>query len=207
MKLLLYCTKSKPYLYQGCAKPMHTTDRNNPFNYKWGFLKYKTQNCLNGKIVGECDFEVEETESFIGDKEYIDFEYGYYKYGYRTYKEDFDDLMKHSNLTAEQLDNYLKSKNGYAIHIKNLKIYDEPKKLSEVYSIHNVGGMLLTDKLKKAPQNMQRISVKEWEYGTYNPNDIAILISIHPQWLCKILNGEKTIEIRKKVLKGMLNNE
>lgn len=31
-----------------------------------------------------------------------------------------------------------------------------------------------------------------------------ILISIHPEWLCKILNGEETIEIRKKVLKEML---
>ena len=37
-------------------------------------------------------------------------------------------------------------------------------------------------------------------------NDITdyILISIRPEWLCKILNGEKTVEIRKKVLKEML---
>ena len=34
-----------------------------------------------------------------------------------------------------------------------------------------------------------------------------VLISIQPQWLCKILNGEKTIEVRKKVLKEMLKNE
>lgn len=26
----------------------------------------------------------------------------------------------------------------------------------------------------------------------------AILMSIQPQWVCKILNGEKTIEVRKK---------
>ena len=31
-----------------------------------------------------------------------------------------------------------------------------------------------------------------------------ILISVRPKWLCKILNGEKTIEVRKKVLKEML---
>lgn len=34
-----------------------------------------------------------------------------------------------------------------------------------------------------------------------------ILISIRPEWLCKILNGEKTIEVRKKVLKEMLGND
>ena len=37
--------------------------------------------------------------------------------------------------------------------------------------------------------------------------DFDILISIRPEWLCKILNGEKTIEVRKKVLKEMLKNE
>ena len=31
-----------------------------------------------------------------------------------------------------------------------------------------------------------------------------LLISIKPKWVAKILNGEKTIEIRKKVLKEML---
>ena len=59
MKLLLYCTKAKPYLIQGFAKPFHTKDINNPFNYKWRLMNYKSQNALNGKIVGECDFEVE----------------------------------------------------------------------------------------------------------------------------------------------------
>ena len=30
------------------------------------------------------------------------------------------------------------------------------------------------------------------------------LISIQSKWLCKILNGEKTIEVRRKVLKRMV---
>lgn len=60
MKLLLYCTKGKPYLLQGLAKPMHTKDTTNPFNYKWTLIEKQTSNTLNGKIVGECDFEVEE---------------------------------------------------------------------------------------------------------------------------------------------------
>ena len=27
--------------------------------------------------------------------------------------------------------------------------------------------------------------------------------SVRPKWLCKILNGEKTIEVRKSVFKGV----
>ena len=54
MKLLLYCTKAKPYLYK-TEKTM----------IEKMFGDYHTQlnkavlndNCLNGKIVAECDFE------------------------------------------------------------------------------------------------------------------------------------------------------
>jgi hypothetical protein len=52
--------------------------------------------------------------------------------------------------------------------------------------------------ITKAPQNMMWIWIKEngkWEK--------RLLISVRPQWLCKILNKEKDIEIRRKVLKGM----
>ena len=31
----------------------------------------------------------------------------------------------------------------------------------------------------------------------------SILLSVKPEWLVKILNGEKTIEVRKKVLKEL----
>lgn len=205
MKLLLYCTKSKPYLLQGFAKPMHTTDTTNPFNYSWVLIEKQTANTLNGKVVAKCDYEIEE----------IEYEYnwkGYENIDYFTNKLTRKKLEKQSCLTNEELKHYLKlkplccvkGKIGYAIHIKNLTVFDEPKELDEFYSIHNVGGMLLTDELKKAPQNMQRVSTCDWEYGTYNPNDIAVLISIQPQWLCKILNGEKTIEVRKKILNNMI---
>jgi hypothetical protein len=45
---------------------------------------------------------------------------------------------------------------------------------------------------------------------SYYPKDYSekyILISIKPEWLCKILNKEKTIEVRRKVLKEMLKND
>lgn len=189
-KLLLYCTKGKKQLVKW-EKYMYGENRKND--------KF---NSLNGKIIGECDFEVSKVELH---QAYYNYEPAYFTKRENPFKYfPYTDLLSASCMQDNEMLKYLSYKGGYAIHIKHLHIFDEPKELNEVYSIHNVGGMLLTDKLKKAPQNMQRISLKEWEYGTYNPNDIAILISIHPEWLCKILNGEKTIEIRKKVLKEML---
>lgn len=195
MKLLLYCTKAKPYLLQNpdwivrMGKDKYIICKDNQFLLI--LLHYLDNITLNGKIVAECDFEVEEIK-------YQDIE----NYNYDEIL-PLDKILEKSCLTKIDLEDYLNGNNGYAIHIKNLHIFDEPKELSDYYSIHNIGGMLLTDKLKKAPQNMQRVSIQEWEYGAMSSNDIAILISIRPEWLCKILNGEKTIEIRKKVLNEM----
>jgi predicted transcriptional regulator len=172
MKLLLYCTKAKPYLL-------------NQNVYEFYDSKYITSNLkqhkdydytLNGKIVAECDFEVEEIE-LLGDE--INLYYG---------------IENKSCLTTEQIENYLGYDNdykGYAIHIKNLNIFDEPRNL-DFYS----SNFDYFKKVEKAPQNMMRV----WE----DQESPRVLISIKPEWLCKILNGEKTIEVRKKVLKEML---
>ena len=205
MKLLLYCTKAKPYL-----------TRNDFPNEKGEFQRHyqtlsekgvyhlvadREKEIFNGKIVAECDFEVEE----------IFCEKLSTGVGYDTcyYLENGDVFYMECCLTNYELENYLGCKAGgeavgYAIHIKNLHIFDKPKELDGVYKIENVGDMLFTTPLTTAPQNMMRVSISHWGYATYEPNDIHILISIHPEWLCKILNGEKTIEVRKKVLKEML---
>ena len=205
MKLLLYCTKAKPYLY----KTEDTTYPAYPIGYHTdNDLKLKLSNTnelanLNGKIVAECDYECEPIfvhETYVG----CGFDYHYYLDDDSKFKD-----LEGSCLTQFDMKNYLGTdasgeKVGYAIHIKNLHIFDEPKKLEEVYKIDNVGGKLFTHSLKKAPQNMMYVSANRWIYDFYEPSDINILISIRPQWLCKILNGEKTIEVRKKVLKNML---
>ena len=47
-----------------------------------------------------------------------------------------------------------------------------------------------------------------WDYpikvGNCYKKEKYILISIKSEWVCKILNGEKTIEVRKRVLKEMI---
>ena len=185
MKLLLYCTKAKPYIMK----------------YKDG--KYKeiasfynkqdlaTYDLINGKIVAECDFDVEEI--------YIGKSYGFPRNIEIVYTDSLRQpiyLSQKSCLKLEDICEYLNHKDGYAIHIKNLHIFDYPRDLDDYEYMRRVKGEpTLRAVLTEAPQNMRKIIA----YGTD-----AILISIRPEWLCKILNGEKTIEVRKKVLKEML---
>lgn len=181
MKLLLYCTKAKPYLYK-TEKPM----------IEKKFRDYHTQlnkavlnqNCLNGKIVAECDYEVEDLRIVDDDP------LGAYWYETKTLSEN--EVLEKSCLTGDELFDYLGEDNeGYVIHIKNLHIFDKPREL-DFYS----SNFDYFKKVEKAPQNM----IKVWE----DQESPRVLISIRPEWLCKILNGEKTIEVRKKVLKEML---
>ena len=189
MKALLCCTKQKPKLMKSCRG-------------KYGIekdFKYITDNAIifNGKIVAECDYDVEE----ITNEKLMQNETDY-DLLYETNSLFEKDLLKQSCLTYKELDDYLEGKNGYAIHIKNLHIFDKPKELNEFsyysafgYLIKDMAGITNGNGVDRAPQNMMRVM---------DEKDIYFLISIHPEWLCKILNGEKTIEVSKKLLKEML---
>lgn len=164
MKLLLYCTKKKPDL----------TITTNYFGK------------ANGKIVAECDYEVEKIKRIntVGDWFY--------------YEKQDEILEKSCIIDVNKFFEYLQGEDGYAIHIKNLHIFDEPLSLFEISKECHYSYKEYLPKYFNAPQNIC--------YCWYKGEKCA-LISIRPEWLCKILNGEKTIEIRKKVLKGMLKDE
>ena len=202
MKLLLYCTKAKPYLRDYRNKAIYNRFVLSPTDRP--FTSDDTQPVLNGKIVAECDFEVEEI-GLVEIPDYAGTECHTFVYdvyiNFETKTLNQDKLFEKSCLNWEEMEKYLYSTNGkgYAIHIKNLNIFDKPRDLEEYEDEWEYP-------LEKAPQNMRRC------YSTLYSNieadmpirtDSYILISIRPEWLCKILNGEKTIEVRKKVLKEM----
>lgn len=225
MKLILYCTKNKSYLLKDIDK-WFLSDKSQESYWKKGQI---APYYFNGKIVAECDFEIEKIIYRETDKN---------NYSFSTETLTPDELLDKSCLTILELCKYIgsnpnwtKGDYGYAIHIKNLNIFDKPKELSEYlqsslpnpkhikfanwranyfwafgdYATKNpqmtceqlIETFKSSVSIKKAPQNMC------YCYDADDGNKY-ILISIHPEWLCKILNGEKTIEIRKKVLKEML---
>ena len=186
MKAYIYCTKAKPYLHN-----------------------------LNGTVVASFDLNI--IEEIFSEK--IDVGVGYEPL---FYTERIDDIAKGSCLTQFEIENYLGCKKGgevvgYAWHINNLEIFDKPVELSDFYTkvtdkdrlncfkglntiIPSVRISKFTSevahckKLEKAPQSWQQIIFLNKETNEY---EYAILISIKPKWVCKILNGEKTIEVRK----------
>ena len=199
IKGLLYCCKAKPSLMKYENIDGYYTDTDPVLDKRA---------LLNGKIVAECDFEVEEITPSTWNAE--------------TERR----ILKGSCLKEHQLFDYIikgdenESQNPfYAIHIKNLHIFDKPKELDDfttripVYydsiicdSCTNFGFDCKKcrysydyQQVIKAPKNMMKVC--EWDI------EDKVLISIKSEWLCKILNGEKTILIRKKVLKEMLGNE
>ena len=124
-KLLLYCCKAKPYI---------TISNDKQRVYPSCVISDGIKEWhLNGKIAAECDFEVEEindrSAKFVCNRYYLE-------------------ILKKSCLTDKQMYDYLKGQNGYAIHIKNLKIFDKPKELSEY------GMDFPISPIVKAPQNM-----------------------------------------------------
>ena len=102
-------------------------------------------------------------------------------------------LLKDSCLTFDELGSYVCPKGGvnnfYALHLSNVKVLDKPLSFNRDYIYKNYFDNTL---LTKAPQNM--CSVYDRFGNKY------ILISIQPKHLVNILNGKKTIEIRKSIL-------
>ena len=219
VKALLYCTKAKPMLRIG-KEPMKNQNRSRTYNaneYEY-FTQYIKEEMYeaNGKIVAECEVETEEIEDKVS---YFD---SWFNEGHHTKTLSNKELEKRSCLSYQDLIKYLGDGEpneviGYALHISNLKIFDKPKKLDDFTTRTPVDyDSIVCDsctdlnrnckkcryyydyqQVIKAPQNMMKVC--EWDV------EDKVLISINPEWLCKILNGEKTIEVRRKVLKGMVD--
>lgn len=196
IKTLLYCTKA--------TKKSDYLIKNYLDNYVLvNECLTNTKLALNGKIACECEVDTEEIKLIENEEQDMFFE---------TNSMKGQTLDKRSCLKEYELDNYLNLYNheigdkcGYALHLSNVK--ERAMELSDVckydFWASKMFGISATEKdlyepLEKAPQNMMWVWIKEnGKWVQY------LLISVRPQWLCKILNGEKDIEVRRKVLKGM----
>lgn len=209
MKILLYCTKDKykhlyDLTYVNNGETMFAVTQHNKYSLV-------PDNYLNGKIVAICDCE---------KVDFFEMEYhhndnvlqGIYKYDEEDCEEwkvsipttfitnEYDDqeivncyLLKKSCLTFDDLGDYVCPKNGinefYALHLSNIKIFDNPKELREYRKYIDSNCFY---EVSTAPQNMMYVSDSEC--------NLYVLLSIKPEHLVKILNGEKTIEVRRSIL-------
>lgn len=217
-KLLLYCTKSKPYL---CYDDIQE---------KWAIcnnLEQCDHTYFNGDIVAMCDCDlVEEIECVCLIDKYCD-EYklfldnGIYKVDwkkqfveepwfanrgsvafFRSYQY-FSKMLKNNDLkkiclTPQELLDYIKlGRNGYLLHLSNIKVLtsDEKNRFGSFDCLSSKSEEFKP--VTHAPQNMMKVYYGD---GDVLNQEKYILLSIQPEWLCKILNGRKTIEVRRKIL-------
>ena len=125
----LYCTKGKPYLCKFYEKYELVKC------YTYEELKNDGAEPLNGKVVARFWFDEYSTYPYVDtsipsgyedwDGNWVDQtkeEMGYYING-----EELEQMC----LSYQEMFDYGKGKDLYAIHIKNLEIFDKPKELGE----------------------------------------------------------------------------
>ncbi len=185
-KLLLYCTKEKPFLHRlNDDDEFELTKELYSYAYYDSCSDYvKDYNCLNGTIVAECECNlVEEITSYSG---------------YKTKTLSREELCKQSCLDSKDMYRYFVGREGYALYLKNIKVFDRSKELNEYFQPQNCCmnsfGHLVDNyyPVQKAPQNMMVVYDKQ--------GNRYILLSIRSVPLFKILRGAKTIEVRRKIL-------
>lgn len=185
MKTLLYCDKAGDAL---CAP-----DGKNFMGYFLDrpVLKTYPDATLNGTVCFQCD--IEEAEKIEHLVEQI---YGGYSSGG---DEEYDELLKRSCRTKEQIISYFPK---HALYLSNVKAIEptEIQALCVGAKPERADGGWWATRMRRAPQNM----CYAWQY---NPElddwERVLVISVHPGDLCNIGNGLKDIELRNVITKGL----
>ena len=138
-----YCSKGKPYLHYGYNKYGREVLCHNEKTFGSSPL-------LNGKVLFKfrC-YKVEELSWQIGL--------------YELDQQSFSDFLDKSCLGFCELKNYLNKKNGFAIHISDLKIFDKPKELCDFFYLKPcfIAGdnTPRKERIHKAPQNFCYVEI------------------------------------------------
>lgn len=179
MKALLYCCKNKPYINK------RGDDITDYPDYVF--------DCegINGKIAAECDYEVEKIKfNHIHERDDLGRLHNEWWWEYRglnigNYQ---CKLAKESCLDSDAIMDYLGNKDGYAINIKNLDIWNTPRSLERMGVKRPIKNITKALALRIAGFTLERY----------------IIIPVKSELMCKVLNGECTTIVKKKILKEML---
>lgn len=125
--IYVYCSKGKPNLWLPYEYDCFELDEaSQPYLSDEPIIDVDTK--MNGKVIFKfrC-YKVEEILPFIVRETKLGL-------AYELTKEKVLTCFK-AHLTYDEYNHYLKGRNGYAIHISDLEIFDEPKELSEFYTL------------------------------------------------------------------------
>ena len=154
--IYVYCTKGKSLIYTD-----GTDGKGDYVDYKY-YESYKgdKNDIGSGKVIFK--FRCYKVEEILPFEEYE----SPFGMAYKLTKDKIVCCQK-AQLTYDEYNHCLKGKNGCAIHISDLEIFDEPKELSEfrkwyrVFESTEKVDVLPDIKLRKAPQSMVYIEVED----------------------------------------------
>jgi hypothetical protein len=185
--IYIYCTKAKPYLQSGIVHgegiKYQLSDRQS---------EYVSLQDLNGLVVARC--ECKEIVRLRHNPKYFP-------------DDRKEELEARTGLDEEAIEAYGKGRDLFAYHLENVRTLYKPLRISDFYSDE-----ACTKPLTRAPQSFQKAYRK-----IYVPKDEALddsdyyaelcyLFSDRSPFVCKILNGEKDLEIRKSLIKEVKEN-
>ena len=226
MKALLYCKKVKPYLadFKGDYQT-YSNGKELDELFDKGFNPNDIMSILNGKIVAECDIEVEKIvfkHIHERDKFGILHNESWYEYKGLNVTHYECDLasksgFKDSSFLFDFLFDYLVDKegypqDGYAIHIKNLHIFNRPLELNRwTVKAPKVVSDIICDSCTNFGFNCKKCE-DYWDYYPLEkaPNNVRIVydqlekrvfIPISSSQMCKALNEELTVIVKKYIPK------
>jgi hypothetical protein len=190
MKVLLYCTKAKPYLYH-TYRLINNDNEVNYFELSNKKLpleeKHIIRDLLNGKVVASFEWGGYEKIKY---GRWVNHKVG--DWNYRGYQDEKLDTFKKACLTEQQIIDYGKGKDLYAWHIDNLKVFDEPIELGELVNYNKCLDPLCDIAVTRAPRSFMYV----WWKG-----EKCLLLNTRPQYVYDIIEERKTVEIRKNVPK------
>lgn len=203
MKVYIYVTKAKPYLcYQDCES---TVKSRNFKGYKLFDASYKECSC-NGKVVASFELSNIQELDFVMDEGTRNF---YIADGFPI--SEMQKILKQSCLSNNEMLAYGKGKPLFALRIDDLEILKKPIMISDFVASKIRANPKLTDvwPITKAPQSWCRsvgrgaIYTNEGYFDGFTIQEDSVILSVQSKWACKILNGEKTVEIRHNAPKGI----
>ena len=202
-KMLIFCKKSKPILTRFRGKyNLGSTDKNINDFWHGEYNPNNVEEVLNGRIVLECDYDVEEIKWNTTD--WVD--------NFLTTKSmSEEELRKRSCVNGRDLREYFEicydsisnSIVGYAIHIKNLNVFEKSKGLN---SYHSSKG--LTQNLKSTPRDYSYMY--DYKKGSDNSKIFSeryIFLQVTSEEMYRILKGEQTVVVKKRIIKPMLRTQ
>ena len=200
MKVLIYCTKAKPYLVRlDDYATEHYNNNNRYMITNKQDVKELSLPILNGKVVASFELGrvdrikpamnifnegLNDINIYLNETEWV-------------LPINESDYLNKTCLTKKEIIEYSQGKPLYAWHIDDLKVFDEAIELGELkfatqWEKTEEGLEFEVREVTKAPRSFMYV---------YYQGEKCLLLSVKSKWVEKILNGEKTIEIRKSVPK------